>query len=245
MFTVDHTDHLVINTKNVDRCVKFYTEMLGFSLDSANNRLALTSGRQKINIHPANEKFYPVALNQTVGKIAFSIKSAIRKDRLDKYRIDPPQMLKSLQKTAPAADCFIADPDLNIIRIGQAPEKASIDCIYLPVADINASINFYETFAGMAADPANAARLVFPHGCIELLPKSGQEGPERISSGSGDFCLMARGDIREIYQFLASRNAPFNDREGIVPRHGAAGPIESVYLRDPDGNLVEISRPAR
>lgn len=57
--------------------------------------------------------------------------------------------------------------------------------------------------------------------------------------GSGDFCLIPAVPIAEVVAHL--ENCGVEIEEGIVPRTGATGPIKSVYLRDPDQNLVEIS----
>lgn len=57
--------------------------------------------------------------------------------------------------------------------------------------------------------------------------------------GSTDICLLAEGDIQDIKMELEAKNAKIE--LGIVKRNGAQGSINSIYLRDPDGNLVEIS----
>jgi extradiol dioxygenase family protein len=62
-----------------------------------------------------------------------------------------------------------------------------------------------------------------------------------VCMGSADFCLIAAGDILSLFEELKAKNAPFEEPAGIVRRTGALGPIDSIYLRDPDGNLVEIS----
>ncbi|XEH12408.1 hypothetical protein NMD84_10195 [Edwardsiella tarda] len=54
-----------------------------------------------------------------------------------------------------------------------------------------------------------------------------------------DICLLAQGDIQQIKRELEARGLTIE--LGVVPRTGACGPIDSLYLRDPDGNLVEIS----
>ena len=60
--------------------------------------------------------------------------------------------------------------------------------------------------------------------------------------GTGDFCLLVDGSLDDVIAHL--------EREGIaievgpVDRTGALGPLRSVYVRDPDGNLVEFAQPA-
>ena len=57
--------------------------------------------------------------------------------------------------------------------------------------------------------------------------------------GSGDMCFITDTPLAEVISHLKTCDVTI--LEGPVPRTGAAGPIESVYLRDPDGNLIEIS----
>lgn len=116
-------DHIVITANNVEGCVKFYTEILGMKLDMTNDRVAVTFGCQKINIHRKKAEFTPAAKNITYGSV--------------------------------------------------------------------------------------------------------------------DICLIADGEIDEIVEELINKNVEIE--LGIVPRTGAVGPIQSIYLRDPDENLIEIS----
>lgn len=59
--------------------------------------------------------------------------------------------------------------------------------------------------------------------------------------GSGNFCLLTRTPMDDVVATLRSAGVPFVAGPG--EREGAAGRILSVYFRDPDGNLVEISSP--
>ncbi len=61
----------------------------------------------------------------------------------------------------------------------------------------------------------------------------------RPTAGSGDFCLIASVSLEEVEAHLVGCGVPIED--GPVQRTGARGPIRSVYIRDPDDNLVEIS----
>lgn len=68
----------------------------------------------------------------------------------------------------------------------------------------------------------------------EFEPKARKPTP-----GSADFCLIAAAPLDEVMRHLAAQDVAIE--EGPVDRTGAAGPIRSVYIRDPDQNLVEIS----
>jgi catechol 2,3-dioxygenase-like lactoylglutathione lyase family enzyme len=61
-------------------------------------------------------------------------------------------------------------------------------------------------------------------------------------AGAVDICLLTDTPLGEWQAHLAAHNIAIE--EGPVPRSGAIGPIASLYLRDPDGNLVEISYPS-
>ncbi|WP_374700942.1 hypothetical protein [Aureimonas sp. AU40] len=62
----------------------------------------------------------------------------------------------------------------------------------------------------------------------------------RPTPGAGDFCLVTSRPMAEIVAHLHACGVAIE--EGPVARNGARGPMESVYFRDPDGNLVEVSR---
>ena len=120
---IDHLDHLVITTQNLDSCLHFYVDILGMEPDDRHNRYAVKFGNQKFNIHRKKAEFLPAARNVTYG--------------------------------------------------------------------------------------------------------------------SQDICLIAQGDINEIKAEVEAKGWPVE--LGVVQRTGACGAMDSIYLRDPDGNLIEIS----
>ncbi|WP_151075842.1 VOC family protein [Flintibacter sp. KGMB00164] len=120
---INHLDHLVITTQDLEKCLHFYVDILDMELDDRNGRYAVKFGQQKFNIHRKKAEFLPAAQNVTYG--------------------------------------------------------------------------------------------------------------------SQDVCLIAEGDIEKIKSEIEAKGWPIE--LGVVKRTGACGPIDSVYLRDPDGNLVEIS----
>ena len=69
----------------------------------------------------------------------------------------------------------------------------------------------------------------------EFDPKARNPAP-----GSADFCLITERPLAEIIRRLEAEGVKVE--EGPVPRTGAAGPITSIYFRDPDGNLIEVAR---
>ncbi len=118
-----------------------------------------------------------------------------------------------------------------------------IDHFVLTVRDIDATCDFYEIALGMERVDFGAGRTALKFGRQkinlhraghELEPKSAKPTP-----GSGDFCLITKTPINDMVAHLKS--------VGIVieylpsPRTGAIGPIMSVYFRDPDDNLIEVS----
>ena len=121
--TVDHLDHLVITTQDLEKCLHFYVDVLGMELDDANGRYAVRFGNEKFNIHRKKAEFLPAAQNVTYG--------------------------------------------------------------------------------------------------------------------SQDLCLIVQGPIEAVKAELEAKGWPIE--MGVVERAGALGPMDSVYVRDPDGNLVELS----
>jgi catechol 2,3-dioxygenase-like lactoylglutathione lyase family enzyme len=118
-----------------------------------------------------------------------------------------------------------------------------LDALALDVADLEASAGFYRTVLSMDCVLSGTTCIAsFAGGSILLQAGKPALSPHRAEAapGSGDFCLIAEGRMADIHAALAAKDAPFEPDMGVVPRTGATGPMESVYLRDPDGNLVEI-----
>ncbi|HKZ10429.1 MAG TPA: VOC family protein [Rhodanobacteraceae bacterium] len=118
-----------------------------------------------------------------------------------------------------------------------------LDHWVLTVRDIDATVGFYERVLGMRAITFGKARraLAFGEQKINLHPAEAPLRPHaaRPTPGSGDLCLVTRTPIDEVIAEL--EDADVTIEEGPVPRTGALGPITSVYFRDPDGNLIEVS----
>lgn len=118
-----------------------------------------------------------------------------------------------------------------------------IDHLVLTVACIDTSCEFYSRVLGMGVIEFAGGRKALAFGAQKInLHQHGKEfEPKALqpTPGSGDVCLIATLPINEVVAHLEACGVELE--EGIVSRSGATGPIKSVYLRDPDGNLVEIS----
>ena len=127
------------------------------------------------------------------------------------------------------------------------PTIRSIDHFVLTVASIEATCAFYKRALGFGVEvfgPQQRTALTFGSQKINLHEVGKEFTPcARVATaGSGDFCLLADTPVDRIAAHLRAEG--INVEEGPVPKTGATGPITSIYFRDPDGNLVEVSNPA-
>jgi len=118
-----------------------------------------------------------------------------------------------------------------------------IDHLVLTVADIERTVEFYGRVLGMQRIEFAGGRVALSCGAQKInLHQSGREfepKAQRVMPGSADLCFIVDTPMDEAVEQL--RRQDVDIIEGPVPRSGAGGPIVSVYLRDPDGNLLEIS----
>ena len=130
------------------------------------------------------------------------------------------------------------------------PTLASLDHLVLTVTDISETCRFYEDILGMTATrfvPADGSTrwaLSFGSQKINLHQAGAEFDPKAIhpTPGSADLCFLSETPLPAWQDHLAAKGIAIN--EGPVPRTGATGPILSIYIRDPDGNLIEISNKA-
>jgi len=126
-----------------------------------------------------------------------------------------------------------------------------IDHLVLTCRDVAATIRFYTEVLGMVEVTFVAGRkaLSFGRQKINLHPvgQTAEGGGGKVAAiaarpmpGSADLCLIVAENAAAIVAHLAACGIPVE--EGPVVRTGALGPIESVYVRDPDGNLIELAR---
>lgn len=119
------------------------------------------------------------------------------------------------------------------------------DHIVITTQDLEKCLHFYVDILGMELDDAhNRYAVKFGNQKINIHRKKAEFLPaaRNVTYGSQDICLLAEGRIEDIEAELIGKGVEIE--LGIVPRTGACGPISSIYLRDPDGNLIEISTTA-
>ncbi|WP_110640952.1 VOC family protein [Salinicola sp. CPA57] len=118
-----------------------------------------------------------------------------------------------------------------------------LDHLVLTVADIDVTCDFYVRALGME-------RVVFGEGRVALsfgeqkinLHRHSREFEPKASHpmpGSADLCFLSETPLEQVILHLAGEDITII--EGPVDRTGATGPIRSVYVRDPDDNLIEIA----
>ncbi|EEY76405.1 glyoxalase family protein [Acinetobacter calcoaceticus RUH2202] len=118
-----------------------------------------------------------------------------------------------------------------------------LDHLILTVADIENICNFYQTVLGFEVITFKGDRkaLKFGHQKINLHQLGNEFEPKALhpTSGSADLCFISDTPISEVVAHLNQLNIQIE--ESPVERTGAMHPILSVYIRDPDQNLIEIS----
>ena len=118
----------------------------------------------------------------------------------------------------------------------------SLDHLVLTVADLGRTVAFYEAVLGMEHREAGGRHsLHFGSQKINLHERGHEFEPKanHPTPGSGDLCFITTVPIAEVMAHLSRCEVPVE--VGPVERDGASGPLLSVYIRDPDGNLVEVS----
>lgn len=118
-----------------------------------------------------------------------------------------------------------------------------LDHLVLTVRDVNATIDFYSRVLGMQDVVFSGGRhaLAFGREKINLHAADAPLAPHarRPTPGSADLCLITSTPIADVIEHL--QRCGVTIEQGPVPRTGATGPILSVYFRDPDENLIEVS----
>lgn len=120
-----------------------------------------------------------------------------------------------------------------------------LDHLVLTTIDVDACSDFYTRVLGMQRETFGAGRLAFRFGNQKInVHVRGHEFEPKAHlpvPGALDLCFIASIALDEVIARLHA--APWPIVEGPVQRTGATGPIRSVYVRDPDLNLIEIAEP--
>ncbi len=118
-----------------------------------------------------------------------------------------------------------------------------LDHLVLTVASIEESCAFYSDVLGMEVVIFGEGRKAVKFGSqkINLHEKGKEFEPKALSptSGSADICLIIDEKIEQTISELVAKGVEIES--GPILRTGAVGPINSVYIRDPDCNLIELS----
>ena len=118
-----------------------------------------------------------------------------------------------------------------------------IDHIVMTVKSIDATCAFYERVLGMQRVTFAGGRYALAFGRQKInLHESGREFEPKAhvaAPGTLDVCLVTTTPLADVIEHLARCDVAII--EGPVSETGASGPIRSVYFRDPDDNLIEVS----
>ena len=120
-----------------------------------------------------------------------------------------------------------------------------LDHLVLTTVDVAACIDFYTRVLGMTLERFGEGRIALRFGAHKFnVHPPGFEASIRARTptpGSLDLCFLADRPLDEVIAHLKACNVPIED--GPSARTGARFAIRSVYVRDPDENLIEISEP--
>ena len=128
----------------------------------------------------------------------------------------------------------------------QSPSLSGLDHLVLTVRDVEKTCAFYATVLGMrvqefsVADGSTRKALKFGAQKINLHKAGAEFDPKAAhpTPGSADLCFLSETPIAEWARHLATLGVQI--AEGPVQRSGASFAIVSIYIRDPDQNLIEI-----
>lgn len=119
-----------------------------------------------------------------------------------------------------------------------------VDHLVLTVADVDRAVEFYTQVLGMEpmTFPGERRAVRFGGKTIKLHAASELVEPTATHPvpGSANLCLVTNNPLSDVQDVL--RNNEVWIEEGPVVRTGSLGPITSLYVRDPDGNLIEIAK---
>ncbi|OQE00665.1 hypothetical protein PENVUL_c048G04024 [Penicillium vulpinum] len=127
----------------------------------------------------------------------------------------------------------------------------SLDHLVLTVRNIPKTVAFYTTYLGMRHEiftsPANQSvqrhALIFGSQKINLHQSGKEFEPKAqdVMPGSADLCFLTDENVEKVLEVFQDARVEILEGAKVVERTGAVGKIRSVYVRDPDGNLIELS----
>lgn len=129
----------------------------------------------------------------------------------------------------------------------------SLDHIVLTVSDINTTVDWYTAHLGMKHESFTSPKdpsvtrhsLLFGSQKINLHKSGAEFEPKAayVMPGSGDLCFLSETSVDDVLRALQGKGVEVLEGGEVVDRKGARGMLRSVYIRDPDGNLVECVLP--
>jgi catechol 2,3-dioxygenase-like lactoylglutathione lyase family enzyme len=132
---------------------------------------------------------------------------------------------------------------LSTEHTGRHMKVDSLDHLVMTVNDIDITASFYSNVLGMEIIAFGDGRKALSFGEQKInLHQHGKEFEPKArqpTPGSADLCFLTSAPLTEVMRHLAACGVAVI--EGPVQRSGATGPIVSVYFRDPDMNLIEVS----
>lgn len=120
-----------------------------------------------------------------------------------------------------------------------------IDHVVMTVESVDTTCNWYLRVLGIKSAVFGEGRkaLLLNKQKINLHPKGAEFSPVAAAPtpGSLDICLISKTPLAEVIEHLKAQRVAVE--KGPIKRNGATGLITSIYIRDPDRNLLEISTP--
>jgi catechol 2,3-dioxygenase-like lactoylglutathione lyase family enzyme len=123
---IERVDHIVLTTRDLDACVRFYTDVLGMTLEKfrtpTEERLALKFGKQKINLHVWGKEFVPRAHVAVPGSLdlcfiaSVSLEEVVARLKGKGIPIEQGPVDKTGAQ-GPIRSVYVRDPDLNLVEI--------------------------------------------------------------------------------------------------------------------------------
>jgi len=120
---IDHLDHLVLTTINLDACKDFYIRVMGMEMETFGvGRIAFRFGNQKINVHVRGNEFEPKAHLPVPGALDLCFIASIGLEAVV-ARLEAAQWpivegpVQRTGATGPIRSVYVRDPDLNLIEI--------------------------------------------------------------------------------------------------------------------------------